>query len=98
MRATLPGRGLPAPRSAGAAGGPGEPDEPEEVEAGVGFDELPDESDDVLVESLFDSLLVSPDEPFDEPLASPEDESEPPVDGVVELDLPGCRSCRSRRP
>ena len=50
---------------------------------------LPDDSDEVLLASLFDSLLDSPVEPFEPAFESPDDESEPaPVDGLVELDLP----------
>lgn len=66
-----------------------EPEDPDELGAGAGFEELPDDSDEVLLASLFDSLLDSLLELFEAPLESPDDESPPePVDGLVELDLP----------
>jgi hypothetical protein len=89
---TLPGR------CAGHAGRDGqleeldeldEPEDPDELGVGAGFEELLEESEELLVVLLLESLLDSPLEPLEEPLVSPDEESEPdPVDGLVELDLP----------
>ena len=87
MPGTLPAR--PGRVATARRDEPDEAEDPDELDAGAGFDELPDDSDEVLLVSLFDSLLDSPAEPFDDAFESPDDESEPdPVDGLVELDLP----------